>query len=83
MAKNVTVELDIEGLREFRCSPEVEAIVMDKANEIASSLGDGYAVEALHSGTTRFRAKVKTTTKDAYYRDKKHDSLLHAVGGSS
>lgn len=80
---NVTVKVDKAGLREFRCSAEVEEIVMDKANEIAASLGSGYGTEALHSGTTRFRAKVKTLTEEAYYHEKKHENLLRAIGGGT
>lgn len=72
------VVLNIPGFDELRKRGEVQALVKDEADKIATRAGPGFAV-AVHQKGSRVIANVYTETADAMRAEAKHGALSKAV----
>ena len=76
---NVRIELNSAGVRELLRSAEMAAICKSYADGIAARAGEGYASDT-YMAQTRVIASAYTATQKAYDDNKKHNTLLKAVG---
>ena len=77
---NVTIELNLEGLRELRRSREVQDMLQAAAGRIQAQCGEGYESFVSASGRQRARAGVRTTTYQAAADNARNNTLLMALG---
>lgn len=79
MAKT-RVELNYSGFNELRKSPELEAGMLELAQDIAARAGDGYAADTFQ-GRTKCLASAFTDSFEARLECAKHsgDPLLEAM----
>lgn len=88
MAK-VSLKFNMDGFRKLRTSPEMQAILMARANQIAAranSVRPGfYEVEAGENNTDRSRVFVSTAGGELAGKAIRHEqragTLLRAAGG--
>lgn len=79
MAKNVDVRLKLTGLNKVMRSPEVQAVVNEKAYRLASAAGPGHrAVVSPHKWVAR--AFVEQEDAAQAKKDPNGLSLLRALG---
>ncbi|HEM2777305.1 TPA: hypothetical protein ACGOSD_001394 [Streptococcus suis] len=71
-------KLNRAGVRELLKSPEMQAVLTDKANGIRNRAGDGYASD-IYVGKTRANAMVYADSIKAKRDNKKNNTLLKAV----
>ncbi|WP_029171113.1 hypothetical protein [Streptococcus suis] len=71
-------KLNRAGVRELLKSPEMQAVLTDKANGIRNRAGDGYESN-VYVGTTRANAMVYTDTIQAIRDNLKNNTLSKAV----
>ncbi|NQP34764.1 hypothetical protein HO921_10470 [Streptococcus suis] len=71
-------KLNSAGVRELMKSPEMQAVLTDKANGIRNRAGDGYESD-IYVGKTRANAMVYADSYQAKRDNKKHNTLLKAV----
>lgn len=71
-------KLNRAGVRELLKSPEMQAVLTDKANGIRNRAGDGYESD-IYVGKTRANAMVYADSFQAKRDNKKHNTLLKAV----
>ena len=80
MAK-IKVELNRAAVRsQLLKSSEMQSICQELAQGIASRCGSGYAVDT-HVGKNRVNAMVYEDTYEAHLDNKRHNTILKAVGG--
>lgn len=76
---NVIVKLNTKAVSELLLkSPEMQSIVSDLGNSIASRAGDGYVCET-HIGANRCYANVRTATYKARRDNAKNNTLLRSM----
>jgi len=78
----VEFKLNLKGLNELMKSPEMCAILTEKANTIAQAAGDGFEVEAAHPIRFVGVASVQASTWEARRAALDHNVLEIAVGGA-
>ncbi|HEM3699033.1 TPA: hypothetical protein U1C85_002127 [Streptococcus suis] len=71
-------KLNRAGVRDLLKSPEMQAVLTDKANGIRNRAGDGYESD-IYVGKTRANAMVYADSFQAKRDNKKHNTLLKAV----
>ncbi|HEM3702169.1 TPA: hypothetical protein U1D11_000639 [Streptococcus suis] len=71
-------KLNRAGVRELLKSPEMQAVLTDKANGIRNRAGDGFATD-IYVGKTRANAMVYADSFKAKRDNKKNNTLLKAV----
>ncbi len=69
------------GIVELLKSPEMKAVIDEKAAAVLDGCGEGYEMEGGISGD-RYKASVSATTAHAYYSNRKHKTLQKALGGA-
>lgn len=72
---NVKVELNSAGIREMLRSPEMQALLGEKAAEIAGRCGDGYESD-VHMTPGRAIASVFTATPEAAKDNSANNTIL-------
>lgn len=82
MSKQFELKLNIAGLVELRRGPEVRSLLETTATAVERTAGDGYKHEVLDR-PSRAIAKVSAATPHAYYSNKKHNTLIKALGANS
>lgn len=75
---NMRFKLNRAGVRDLLKSPEMQAVLTDKANGIRNRAGDGYESD-IYVGKTRANAMVYANSFQAKRDNKKHNTLLKAV----
>lgn len=78
MSKKTKVVLNSKGIREMLKGEEMQALLKERATEIANRAGEGYEVD-VHTGKTRANASVYTTSKKVMRDNMKNNTLLKAV----
>lgn len=78
MAK-VKIDLNSPGVRALLRSPEMQAVLKDRADTVKDRCGNGYES---YVASTRAVAVVETSTPQAYDDNSAHNTLLKAVSGS-
>jgi hypothetical protein len=78
------VVLNMKGFAALRSDPAMMDELNRLAEEIATRAGDGFEAKpaAVTGGRGRGRAAVITMTPQARVDNAKHNTLLHALGGS-
>ncbi|HEP1801721.1 TPA: hypothetical protein VB870_001455 [Streptococcus suis] len=71
-------KLNSAGVRELMKSPEMQAVLTDKANAIRNRAGDGYESD-IYVGKARANAMVYADSFKAKRDNKKNNTLLKAV----
>ncbi|RRR49781.1 hypothetical protein EI999_09600 [Streptococcus suis] len=71
-------KLNSAGVRELMKSPEMQAVLTDKANAIRNRAGDGYESD-IYVGKTRANAMVYADSFKAKRDNNKNNTLLKAV----
>ncbi|HEL2623491.1 TPA: hypothetical protein TZ822_001784 [Streptococcus suis] len=71
-------KLNRAGVRELMKSPEMQAVLTEKANAIRNRAGYGYESD-IYVGKTRANAMVYADSFQAKRDNKKHNTLLKAV----
>ncbi|NQP35061.1 hypothetical protein HO923_00640 [Streptococcus suis] len=74
----IKFKLNSAGVRELMKSPQMQAVLTDKANAIRNRAGDGYESD-IYVGKTRANAMVYADSFQAKRDNKKHNTLLKAV----
>lgn len=78
----IVVKLNYEGVRQLLRSPEMKAVILSHAQNMVSSLGDGYEAKTWYgSKDGRVRAFVGTTTNKSFQKNLEENTLLKAAGG--
>lgn len=78
MAK-VKIDLNSPGVRALLRSPEMQAVLKDRADTVKDRCGDGYEA---YVAPTRAVAVVETTSAAAYNDNSANNTLLKAVSAS-
>ena len=76
----VKFELDRKGVRQLLQSAEAREICEDAAKQALQTLGDGYGSDT-RTGKNRVIVEISPETPKAYYENKRHNTILKAVGG--
>ncbi len=71
-------KLNPAGVRDLLKSPEMQAVLTEKANGIRNRAGDGYASD-IYVGKNRANAMVYADSIKAKRDNKKNNTLLKAV----
>ena len=72
-------ELNREGVRTLMRSPQMQAVLTDRADTVKGRCGDGYDS---YVAQTRAVAVVETATPEAYNDNSANNTLLKAVSSS-
>ena len=72
------IVLNSAGVREMLQSAEIQAVLRERANEIAARAGDGYTTDVF-AGKTRANASVFANTPEAIRDNLNNDTLLKAL----
>ena len=75
---NMKFQLNPLGVSALLRSPEMQAILEEKGQGIASRAGEGFEL-TVSSGQKRANAKISTTDIESMARHKKHNILLKAM----
>ena len=75
----VRIELNSPGIRALLRSPEMQAVLKDRADTVKDRCGDGYES---YVAPTRAVAVVETASRKAYDDNSANNTLLKAVSGS-
>lgn len=78
MSKKMKVVLNSAGVRAMLQSPEMQALLSERAFEIAQRAGAGYETDVF-VGKTRANASVFATTEEALKDNMANNTLLKAV----
>jgi len=78
MAKQVEIELNSAGIQEMLKSPEMQAMLLERASAVADRAGSGYATD-VYVGRTRANASVFPYDDEALRDNMKNNTLLKAV----
>ncbi|MFS9006265.1 hypothetical protein QM951_09060 [Streptococcus oralis] len=71
-------ELNSSGVSDLLRSKEIQAILLDKGNEISERAGDGFEVK-VSPGQKRANATVSTTDIKSMAKNAKDNTLLKAL----
>lgn len=74
-------ELNRAGVRELLRSPEMEAVLRERAESVRRSLGDRFQTSS-YTGRNRVNVSVYTTDATAMQDNLQNNTVLKAVGGS-
>ena len=74
----VKIELNSPGIRALLRSPEMQAVLKDRADTVKDRCGDGYES---YVAPTRAVAVVETASRKAYDDNSANNTLLKAVSG--
>lgn len=74
----LTVKLNSSGVRQMLRSPEMEALLKERAQNIVSGLGEGYD-STTYSGKNRANASIRATSWAAYRNELKNNTILKAL----
>lgn len=74
----VRIELNSSGIRTLLRSPEMQAVLKDRADTVKDRCGDGYES---YVAPTRAVAVVETASRKAYDDNSASNTLLKAVSG--
>lgn len=78
----VRFELDRGGgIVQLLQSPEMKAVIDEKAAAVYGQCGEGYEMDGAVKGD-RYKATVRAATAHAYYSNRKHKTLQKALGGA-
>lgn len=77
----VDFKLDSAGARKLLKSPEMQAMLRRRAEEIAARAGPGFEASS-SQGANRARAKVTAKTRDARLRQAREHVLERAIGSA-
>ena len=75
----IRIELNSAGIREMLRSPEMQAVLKERADTVKDRCGDGYES---YVAQTRAVAVVETASAAAYEENSANNTLLKAVSGS-
>lgn len=75
----VKIDLNSPGVRALLRSPEMQAVLKDRADTVKDRCGDGYEA---YVAPTRAVAVVETVSKKAYDDNSANNTLLKAVSSS-
>ena len=75
----VKFQLDREGVRQLLQSDEAREICESAAKQALQTLGDGYGTDT-RTGKNRVVVEISPQTSKAYYENKRHNTILKAVG---
>lgn len=78
----VTVKHNKAGYIELMNSSQMQAILREQAEQVAARAGDGFEV-SVQPGKNRAHARVNAATWEAVARNRKHNTLLKALGGGA
>lgn len=81
MAKKVEFELDINGLRELMKGPEMQAVLQEAGDGVASGAGGDYGVR-VHVADYVAIANVFPESKEAAKDNYENNTLLKALGSA-
>lgn len=81
MAKKVEFELDINGLRELMKGPEMQAVLQEAGDAVASGAGGDYGVR-VHVADYVAIANVFPESKEAAKDNYENNTLLKALGSA-
>lgn len=74
----VNVELNRDSVRQMLKSPEMKALLQERAQEVVLKLGEGYESTS-HTGTNRANASILATTYRAWQENLKENKVLKAL----
>lgn len=80
MSKGTTIVVNYAGVGELLRSMEMEACVLEIAQQVQARCGDGYDTDTYQAGT-RVIASCFTATEEAVKDNLENNTLLHAIGG--
>lgn len=75
---SIKVVLNKKGVSEMLFSPEMEALVRERADEAVSSLGEGYEAYTLR-GHDRIQAGIRAASYAARKDNLEHNTILKAL----
>ena len=75
----VKFELDSKGVRQLLQSAGAREICEDAAKQALQTLGDGYGSDT-RTGKNRVIVEISPQTPRAYYENRRHNTILKAVG---
>jgi phage-related protein len=75
-----TFKLNRAGVRQLMQSTEMQAVLQEKASQIAARCGDGYEQDIM-VGRNRANAQVWAETSQAKRDNSKNNTILKAVRG--
>lgn len=78
MSNKIKVEINMAGIRDLRNSEEMQAMLFEKANEIAGRCSGSYETD-VRPGKTRANASIITRDSATYHRNLKDNELLKAL----
>ena len=78
MAKKTKIVLNSAGVREMLKSPEMKALLSERAHTIAGRAGTGYETDVF-TGRNRANASVFASTKEAFSDNLKNNTLLKSL----
>lgn len=78
MAK-VRIVLNRKGVRELLKSPEMRAMLNERAQNIKARLGDGYKADT-YVGSNRVNAMVWASTRKTIKDDLDNNTIIKAMG---
>lgn len=78
MAKKTKIELNSAGVRALLRSAEMQSLLRERANDIASAAGSGYETD-VYIGRNRANAGVFASSPEAASDNLKNNTLLKAV----
>lgn len=74
----VKIELNSAGVRDMLRSPEMQALLEERAQNVLNSLGAGYD-KSLMVGKNRANVSIIVTTYDAYRDNLSNNTILKAL----
>ncbi|HFI0164159.1 TPA: hypothetical protein ACGORW_001989 [Streptococcus suis] len=77
---NVRFKLNQKGVAELMKSSQMQSILTEKANSVASRAGEGYEQD-IHIGRNRANVSVRANTYQAKKDNLKNNTLLKALNG--
>lgn len=80
MAKPVRVRLKSGNIRALLNRGDVQALLLEHAQAIASRAGDGHSAD-VQAGKARAHARVSADTQRARRKNIRENTLLKAMGG--
>lgn len=78
----VRIKVNSSGVREYLNSPSVQALLGEKAQQVAARAGAGFE-SSVRAGKNRAHGRVYAATWQAVGRNRRDNSLLKALGGGS
>ena len=76
----IRIELNSSGIRALLRSPEMQAVLKDRADTVKDRCGDGYES---YVAPTRAVAVVETASRKAYNDNSANNTLLKAVSAAA